>query len=45
MVELGSTLGDFGVEGLDADAELFGFGSAHPIVFGGRKLGKAGKGF
>ena len=42
IVRLRPGLGDFFVEGFDADFEPFGLGFAHAVVLGG---GKPGEGF
>jgi len=41
---LESATGDFGVEGLEADAEAGGFGLAGAIVLSGGESGEAGEG-
>ena len=44
QVEFGAAFGDFGVEGLDAEAEAFGLGAARAVVFGRGKAGETGEG-
>jgi len=45
VVGFESAPGDFGVEGLEADAEAHGFGFADAVVLGGGKPGEGGEGF